>query len=171
MASSSKINRRSFLKGLGAATGLAAAFMGSKVALGVTDQAPTRVLLVALQHGWGISLGHEFSGSEFDFQLPPQLAGFESIKDQMVSVDGARGTLWGNAHDVSYSDIFTASVPWDETGSDQLGNHFPEPMGPSLDWVIGQHTGKPVAAPVGGVSLLGAPLPPVVLRRPGAPAR
>lgn len=146
MTNKRSIDRRTFLKGLGAATGLAATFMGSKVALGNTETAPTRVILVALQHGWGrdFDFDNKITGSEFDFQLPPHLRGFDSIKDQMVFVDGVRGTLWGNAHDVSYSDIFTAAVPWDETGSAQLGQHFPEPTGPSLDWLLGQHSGKPV---------------------------
>lgn len=134
------ISRRAFLKGVGA-SGLAASLFGSKVAMGQTAEAPLRVLLVGLQHGWGrdFDFGREFTGSEFDFTIPQPLQGLEAIKDQCVFIDGARGTLWGNAHDVSYSDIFTAAVCWDEHGSDQLGAHFPEPMGPSLDHVIAQH--------------------------------
>ncbi|MEZ4461816.1 MAG: DUF1552 domain-containing protein [bacterium] len=137
------INRRSFLKGVGA-TGLAASLMGSRVALGQETEAPLRVLFVPLTHGWGrdLDLGSEFTGTEFDFTIPSPLNALEAVKDQCVFVDGVRGTLWGNAHDVSYSDIFTAAVPWDENGSDQLGIHFPEPMGPSLDHVIAQHYGS-----------------------------
>lgn len=139
------INRRTFLKGLGAATGLASGLFNSRVAMGQTDTAPVRLLLVALQHGWGRNRNVEdFTGTETDFTLPRPLAPFEAIKEQCVFVDGLRGTLWGNAHDVSYSDIFTASVPWGESGSAQLGNHFPEPVGPSIDWVIGNALGKDV---------------------------
>lgn len=136
----SKIDRRTFLKGV-AGTGLAASLMSSRVALGQTTDAPLRVVLVPLVHGWGRDLDFDrtFTGSEFNFTIPSPLTGLEAIKDQCVFVDGLRGTLWGNAHDVSYSDIFTAAVPFDEHGSDQLGQHFPEPVGPSLDYVIAQH--------------------------------
>ncbi|MEL6338533.1 MAG: DUF1552 domain-containing protein [Myxococcota bacterium] len=140
------LNRRHFLGGLGAATGLASSFFNSSVALGQTDEAPTRLLLIALQHGWGKdrTLDAVITGTEFDFRLPSFLSPFNAIKDRCVFVDGVRGSDWGNAHDVSYSDIFTAAVPWGETGSSQLGSHFPEPIGPSLDWVLGQHHNKQV---------------------------
>ncbi|MBA2661366.1 MAG: DUF1552 domain-containing protein [Bradymonadaceae bacterium] len=140
-----KFDRRTFLKGMGA-TGLAASLMGSRVALGNEPEAPLRVLLVPLTHGWGrdLELGRAFTGSEFDFTIPAPLEGLEAIKDQCVFIDGARGTLWGNAHDVSYSDMFTAAVCFDEHGSDQLGTHFPEPMGPSIDHVIARHWGSQV---------------------------
>lgn len=146
MSNQSAINRRTFIKGLGLATGVGASMLGSRVALGRTDQAPLRVLFVALQHGWGRDESFSDSiitGTEYNFNLPPQLKAFEAIKDDLVIVDGVRGTGWGNAHDVSYSDILTAAVPWDENSSSQLGNHFPEPMGPSLDYVLAQHSGKP----------------------------
>ncbi len=147
MANSPRLHRRTFLKGLGLATGVAASMLGSKVALGRTDQAPLRVLFVALQHGWGRdeSFGQSLiTGSEYNFTLPPQLSAFAPLQDQLILVDGVRGTGWGNAHDVSYSDILTAAVPWGEGSSSQLGSHFPEPMGPSIDHVLGQHSGKPV---------------------------
>lgn len=135
-----KLDRRTFIKGVGA-TGLAASLLKSNVAFGQSDEAPLRVLLIPLVHGWGrdLDLGSEFTGSEFDFTIPAPLDGFEAIKDQCVFVDGVRGTLWGNAHDVSYPDIFTAAACWEEHGSDQLGQHFPEPTGPSIDHVIGQY--------------------------------
>ena len=136
-----RLDRRHFLKGLTAGAGVASMFFNSPVARGQTTVAPVRVLLVPLTHGWGYdpSFGSDFTGSELDFTIPRPLQGFEAIKNQCVFVDGVRGTLWGNAHDVSYSDIFTAAVPWGEGSSDQLGEHFPEPMGPSLDYVIGSH--------------------------------
>lgn len=139
------INRRTFLKGV-AGTGLAASLMSSRVALGQTTDAPLRVVLVPLTHGWGRDLDFDrtFTGTEFDFTIPSPLQGLEAIKDQCVFVDGVRGALWGNAHDVSYSDIFTAATPWEEHGSAQLGEHFPEPMGPSIDHVIAQHHGSQV---------------------------
>ncbi|MEL6758944.1 MAG: DUF1552 domain-containing protein [Myxococcota bacterium] len=145
MARDTELNRRHFLKGLGAATGIASSLFGSSVALGQTDEAPLRLLFMAITHGWGRNKEHGvISGSEFDFTLPSPLDRLNPIKQHCVFVDGVRGTLWGNAHDVSYSDIFTASVPWDETESDQLGRHFPEPMGPSVDWTIGNQLNKSV---------------------------
>ncbi|MEL6548410.1 MAG: DUF1552 domain-containing protein, partial [Myxococcota bacterium] len=141
------IDRRLFLKGLGASAGVAGTFFSApEIALGQSTEAPTRVVLVALQHGWGRDKNFDrlVTGSEFDFALPPPLTGLNAIRDQLVVVDGLRGTLWGNAHDVSYSDIFTAAVPWEERGSQQLGQHFPEPTGPSLDWLIGNHHNKQV---------------------------
>ncbi len=142
-----KFNRRSFIKGLGASAGIAGAFFGSQVAMGQTQEAPLRIMFIPLQHGWGLNESFERSitGTEYDFTLPPQLQPFEAIKDQLVLIDGVRGTLWGNAHDVSYTDILTAATPWGEDGrDDDLPGPFPIPEGPSLDWVISQHTGKPV---------------------------
>ncbi len=139
------LKRRTFLKGL-AAGGLGASLLSSRVALGRETDAPLRVMLVPLTHGWGRDLNFaSFTGtSEFDFTIPDPLTGLNPIKDQCVFVDGVRGTLWGNAHDVSYSDIFTAAVPWEENDSEQLGAHFPEPMGPSLDHVVASHYGSQV---------------------------
>ena len=141
------IDRRTMLKGLGAAaTGFATPFLSSRVAMGQTTQAPVRVVLIALHHGWGVDPDFDrvFTGNETNFVIPRPIQGFEAIREHCVFVDGLRGTLWGNAHDVSYSDIFTASVPWEESSSDQLGAVFPEPLGPSLDHVIAQHHSKPV---------------------------
>ena len=140
-------DRRKMLKGLGAAAaGFATPFFSSRVAMGQTTEAPIRVVLVGLQHGWGVDpeFDRAFSGTETNFQIPIPIQGFEAIREHCVFVDGLRGTLWGNAHDVSYSDMFTASVVINETSSAQLGSVFPEPMGPSLDYVIGAHHDKPV---------------------------
>ncbi len=134
------IDRRTFIKGV-ASTGLAASLLSSRVALGQETQAPLRVMLVPLTHGWGrdLALGRAFTGTETNFTIPAPLTGLDAIKQHCTFVDGVRGTLWGNAHDVSYSDIFTGATCWEEHGSDQLGVHFPEPVGPSLDHVIAQH--------------------------------
>lgn len=143
----STFNRRTFIKGLGASAGIAGSFFGSKVAMGQTQEAPLRVMFIPLQHGWGINpeFDRVITGSEYDFQLPVQLQAFEPIKDQLVLIDGVRGTMWGNAHDVSYTDLLTAATPWGEDGNDDaMPGPFPIPEGPSLDYVIGQHVGKPV---------------------------
>ena len=140
-----EISRRRFLQGMGAGAALAATLYDAKLALGQSATAPVRLLLVPLQHGWGRDRNYEnFSGTESNFVIPAPLSGFDAIREHMLFVDGLRGTLWGNAHDVSYSDIFTAAVPWDEGSSEQLGHVFPEPMGPSIDWLIGNRLGKGV---------------------------
>ncbi len=140
------LTRRNFLKGLGAGVGLAGGIVNSRVAFGQSNaKAPVRLLLVPLQHGWGRDREYgNFSGTETNFTIPAPLTPFEAIRDQCVFVDGLRGTLWGNAHDVSYSDILTAAVPWGEGSSSQLGAHFPEPMGPSIDWLIANQLGVKV---------------------------
>ncbi|MEQ9504158.1 MAG: DUF1552 domain-containing protein [Deltaproteobacteria bacterium] len=154
-------DRRFFLKGLGAGTALASGFFSSKVAMGQTDAAPVRLLLVPLQHGWGRDRDYGvFTGSETDFTIPAPLSGFDAIKDQCVFVDGLRGTLWGNAHDVSYSDIFTAAVPWGEGSSAQLGAHFPEPMGPSIDWLVANTLGVNALRVTAGFRSWGRPYNP-----------
>lgn len=143
--STSKFNdmhlaRRSFIKGI-AGAGLLPAFKVEQ--LFAQTSAPLRVLFVVLQHGWGSGRGSveggNIVGSETDFELPEFWQPFEAIKDECVFVDGLRGTFWGNAHDVSYSDVLTAGVPINAPTPSSLGNHFPEPVTPSIDYLLEQH--------------------------------
>lgn len=132
--------RRSFIKGL-AAAGLLPALQVEK-ALAETE-VPLRVLFVVLQHGWGggaDAVGN-ITGTETNFNLPEFWSPFNEIKDECVFVDGLRGTFWGNAHDVSYSDVLTAAVPVRAPTPSHLGNHFPAPVAPSIDYLIQQHYG------------------------------
>ncbi len=125
--------RREFIKGL-ASVGLLSSFGATK--LMAQTSAPLRVLFVPLQHGWGCGdrALDQFSGSEFDFQIPDYWAALEEIKGECIFIDGLRGTFWGNAHDVSYSDILTAAVPIEASDSNTgLGGPFPLPVGPSID--------------------------------------
>ena len=111
--------------------------------------APTRLLLVAKQHGWmsdkKFSQGYFAPNpmSPFGFDLPPSHTDLYDIAEHVTLIDGVRGTYWGNAHDVSYTDIFTSSVPALENSSD-INTHFPKPTGPSLDWVLGNVLNKDV---------------------------
>lgn len=143
--SSSKLNdmylaRRNFIKGM-AAAGLLPALRVEQ--LFAQTQAPLRVLFVVLQHGWGSGRGAveggNIIGSETDFELPEFWQPFNAIKDECVFVDGLRGTFWGNAHDVSYTDVLTAAVPLEAPTPSSLGNQFPEPIGPSIDYLLEQH--------------------------------
>lgn len=137
-----KISRRDTLKALGV-LGILNATQIQK--LSAQSSAPVRVLLVALQHGWGISGGsnRNMSGSEFDFSFPNGLDPFNDIKQHSVVVDGLLTLgLWGNNHDLSYADIFTAGVPNGEEGSD-FDSHMPLSVTPSLDYLLEQASGKP----------------------------
>ena len=136
------LQRRTFIKGLVAA-GLMPTLSAEK--LFAQTSAPLRFLFVPLQHGWGSGdeSVEEFIGtSETDFQLPSYWQAFEGIRDQCVFVDGLRGTFWGNAHDVSYTDILTASVPIEAPGSDSLDGPFPLPVAESIDNFLANLSGR-----------------------------
>lgn len=137
------ISRRDLIKSL-AGIGLLSSVSAEKL-LAQTGSAPYRVLLVALQHGWGISGGSNqaMDGDETNFSFPPGLAPLNTIKDKCVVVDGLL-TLghWGNNHDLSYSDIFTAGVPMGETAS-AYESHMPLSTTPSLDFLLQEASGKP----------------------------
>ena len=78
---SNVVSRRELIKGLGAIGVLSS--LSAERLLAQTSIAPVRVLLVALQHGWGISGSSNrfMSGSESDFNFPTGLEPFEAIKD------------------------------------------------------------------------------------------
>lgn len=161
-------SRRDFIKDFGTAAGLAVPFLRSSVAMGQTTTAPTRLLVVPLQHGWGVEKRFGgFSGNEFNtFTLPGPMDAFQAIRNQCVFVDGVRSTWWGNAHDVSYSDIMTCSMHF--TGeydsipnNPTLGGPFGVPRGPSMDWLIGNTLGKNVLRLSAGYQSFGAAFHPM----------
>lgn len=132
--------RRSFIKGL-ASIGLLSAVQVEKIFAQTT--APLRVLFIPLQHGWGTGIdtvaNGNITGSEFDFTLPHFWQPFNAIREDCVFIDGLRGTFWGNAHDVSYSEILTSAVPINASDSNTgLGGPFPRPIGPSIDYVLSE---------------------------------
>jgi|GEM_PF-1482242 len=153
--------RRDFIKGLTSA-GLLSSLSATK--LFAQTNAPLRVLFVPLHHGWGSGRDslEQITGSEFDFQLPGYWAPFEAIKEECVFVDGLRGTFWGNAHDVSYSDILTAAVPIDANNSNTgLGGPFPLPIGPSIDHHLATVSGRDALRFCARYSSWGAPFHPL----------
>ncbi len=136
------IKRRTLLKGLAGAGILSAASVDQAFA---ETSAPLRVVLIPLQHGWGhgSDLCEQISGSEFDFNLPSIWSPFEKLRDQLLVIDGLRGTFWGNAHDVSYADLFTAGVPYKAAEKrDTLGGPFPGSTSASIDYLLEEHYGK-----------------------------
>lgn len=141
-----RVNRRAFIKQLGLAAGVGVPFLTSKVAMGQTSTAPLRVLFVPIQHGWGVDKNvQSFTGTSTNFVVPDVLRFLNPIKNQCVFVDGVRTSYWGNAHDVSYSDILTCGVPFDAPGDRAyLGGPFPRPRNASIDWVIGNTLNKDV---------------------------
>lgn len=136
-------SRRHLIQGLGIAGACSA--LGVERLLAQTPEAPVRVLLVALQHGWGISgnSNRSMSGTEADFSFPAGLEPFEAVKQHSVVVDGLL-TLghWGNNHDLSYADILTAGVPLGEKAS-SFDGHMPLSTTPSLDFLLQKQSGKP----------------------------
>lgn len=136
-------SRRQLILGLGAVGACSAASVQRLLAQ--STPAPVRVLLVGLQHGWGISGGsnRSMSGTERDFNFPNGLTPFDAVKQHAVVIDGLLTLgLWGNNHDLSYADIFTAGVPQGQEGSD-FSEVMPLSVTPSLDYLIEQHSGKP----------------------------
>lgn len=155
-------SRRDFLKGL-AVTGLGTALPLER--LMACSNAPARFLFIPLQHGWGTGNGEsimQITGSEFDYTLPTSWSSFNSIREHCVFVDGLRGTFWGNAHDVSYSDILTAAVPKDAPNrSDLLDGPFPLPLSQSIDHYLSeQHYQMPALRFSAGYRSFGAQFHP-----------
>lgn len=140
-----KYSRRQFIKEFGTAAGLAVPFLKSSVAMGQTSTAPVRLLLVPLQHGWGVDVSAPFQASGSSFNIARPLDALQSIRNQCVFIDGLRSSFWGNAHDVNYSNMFTCSGPFEApTNNTGLGGPFPLPTGPSIDWLIANNAQKDV---------------------------
>lgn len=141
---SHSIQRRQLIKGLAAAGLLPASFAGKSAF--AANEAPVRVLCIALQHGWGVagksnrSMILDGSG---DFQFPDGLDPLNSIKQYATVIDGLM-TLgeWGNNHDLSYADILTAGVPFGAKES-SYDKHMPLSVTPSLDYLLQSASGKP----------------------------
>jgi hypothetical protein len=137
------ISRRDLIKSL-AGVGLISSLRAEEL-LALTPSAPYRVLLVALQHGWGVSDGsnQKMTGADYDFSFPVGLAPFNAIKDKCVVID-ALLTLgeWGNNHDLSYADMFTGGVLFGATSS-AYDSQMPLSTTPSLDYLLQEESGKP----------------------------
>lgn len=157
----SKLTRRDFMQMLSSATvgGLLAPQLPVMNALANTGGAPTRLLFIAKGHGWfsnkkynhtpqsgGTSTADYFyadPSSPMGIKLPPSHTPLYEIGEHVIFIDGVRGGFWGNAHDVSYTDILTSAVPANENSS-TINSHFPRPVGPSIDWFLGQRLNKDV---------------------------
>lgn len=136
------LNRRTLIKGLGAAGLIPAARVEQLMA--ATSPAPLRVLFVCLQHGWGISgQSNQFmTGTETEFTFPDGLDPFNSIREQCTVIDGLLTLgLWGNNHDLSYADMLTAGVPVGEESSD-FNSRLAVSATPSLDYLLEELSGK-----------------------------
>ncbi|MCR6652448.1 MAG: DUF1552 domain-containing protein [Cellvibrionaceae bacterium] len=139
----STISRRDLIKSL-AGIGLLSS-VGAEQLLAQSSSAPYRVLLVALQHGWGISgnSNQKMSGEEYEFSFPTGLSPLNAIKQHCVVVDSLL-TLgqWGNNHDLSYADIFTGGVLHGASSS-AYDSQMPLSTKPSLDFLLQEASGKP----------------------------
>ncbi|MCB9641267.1 MAG: DUF1552 domain-containing protein [Myxococcales bacterium] len=126
--------RRDFLKYL-SISGLAfSPLVTASRALAATG-AQSRLLLVPISHGMG---GRNMAtGTETNFTPAQWLAPFAEIQKHVIFIDGLLGTFWGNAHDVSYSHVFTGSV--------QPGTaSFTLPRSASLDVLLEAKLGRKV---------------------------
>ncbi len=135
--------RRDFFKGLGAAGILSS--LQIEQSLAQTTAAPVRVVLVAIQHGWGIcnDTNRPMIGADDEFSFPDGLDPFNSIKQHATVVDGVLGLgEWGNNHDLSYADIFTAGVRHGDEGS-SFSAVMPMSTTPSLDYLLQEQSAKP----------------------------
>lgn len=131
--------RRDLLRGIGAGSLLLAPFLRSLA----EAQAPSgkmRLVILPMQHGWNIT--NEGIPASFEqTDLPAWCREFRRLRNKVTVYDGFYGTDWGNAHDVSYTDILTSANLKDEKASSpdpipDVRGPFPMPYGPSIDWVI-----------------------------------
>ncbi len=135
------LGRRDLIKHL-AAAGVLSSVSATKAL--AADESPVRVVVVALQHGWGLSgtsnrfLSNDNGVPEFPDGLDP----LNAIKQHCTAIDGVM-TLgeWGNNHDLSYADMLTAGVPYGQKQSD-FDSHIPLSITPSLDYLLEESSGR-----------------------------
>lgn len=156
-------NRRDFLKFMGLAS--AGSFVGTSLPIyksfAASGAAPLRLLILPKYFGW---MTRETSLSELatlnpsapqGFTLPDYFSPLDKHKSKMIVIENLRGTYWGNAHDHSYANILTNACVQYEMTSKQL--MYNEPMGPSIDWLIGNRLNKDVLRADFGIGR-GAPI-------------
>lgn len=143
MKKNMNISRREFVKALGV-SGVLAGTSFEKLMAQVVPKAPLRVLILPVQFGWGLTPDTNYlttiEGNNYNF--PDAIGNLNSIKDKMLVINGLFGARgWGNAHDLSYSDILTGGVYFGEKSS-AYNVHFPPSNTPSIETIIEAATGK-----------------------------
>ena len=135
------LGRRDLIKHL-AAAGVLSSVSATKAL--AADESPVRVVIVALQHGWGLSgTSNRFLSNNNGVPVfPDGLDPLNSIKQHCTAIDGIM-TLgeWGNNHDLSYADMLTAGVPYGQKQSD-FDSHMPLSITPSLDHLLEESSGR-----------------------------
>lgn len=160
MKNSIKLDRRDFIKGLGAAGILSSTQVNR--ALAATTVAPIRVLFVALQHGWGTT-NRPMIRTADGFSFPSGLDPLNSIRDKCTVVDGVRSLGdWGNNHDLSYGDMLTAGVPFGMEKS-SFDSHMPLAVNASLDYLLEEKSGLPAFRFTAGYASWGVQYHPLSL--------
>ncbi len=144
MSSHLKLKRRDLIKGLGAIGALSSLSVETLMAQ-TQAKAPLRLLIIPTQFGWGLTPDTNylmtFNGDNFTF--PSAISNLNKIKDKMSVINGLFGARgWGNAHDLSYSDILTGSVYFGDKSS-PFNTHFPTAHSPSIETLIENRTNKP----------------------------
>ncbi|MCX6123698.1 MAG: DUF1552 domain-containing protein [Proteobacteria bacterium] len=152
----SVVDRRTLLKGLGGGAVLFNPLLSQIVSAAPPTSAPKRVLFIYVQQGIGTL---PVNGALSQANIRPYLAPFMALKDQFMLLQNVRQTTsWGNAHDVSYSNLLTQAVMPNDNSSD-FNSHFPRPFGPSLDYVLGKAWNTNVMRLSAGYSSWGMPNP------------
>lgn len=125
-----RVKRRNVFMGIGGGAILLAPLLRA-IRAEAAGQPPLRVLFVRLDHGiGGLGGATPVSASNDAIQsFARWLQPLNAVKQHVLLVNNLRGTYWGNAHDVSYSDTFTAHVPPNAPS-------FSTPRGISIDTLI-----------------------------------
>jgi hypothetical protein len=138
------LSRRELVK-LMLATGVISAVSAENALAQIENTAPKRLLVVALQHGWGLSGTSNRGTTLVDGQpnFPLGLEPFNEIKHHCTVINSLL-TLgeWGNNHDLSYADILTAGVPFGAATS-AYDSQMPLSIKPSIDFLLQEYSGKP----------------------------
>lgn len=156
-------NRREFLRFLGLAS--AGTFLSTSLPIyrsfANTGGSPLRLLILPKYYGWMTRAASTDEFATIDptashgFRLPEYFSPLDKHKGKMIVIENLRGVHWGNAHDHSYANILTNACVQGEMTSKQL--MFNEPMGPSIDWLLGDRLNKDVLRADFGMGR-GAPL-------------
>ena len=131
------ITRRDFIKRLGLGSLAFSSLASTSLALADPTKVPPRLLLVCVAHGPGGKGMVKSGGTETRFTLESWLEPLKPVKEHLILIDGLLGTFWGNAHDTSYSHLFTSSV---KPGTPA----FTRPRTPSLDVILEGKLGRGV---------------------------
>lgn len=130
------LERRSFLKKLGAASVGSLAFGPLVMASRAMAETGVKPRLLMIHFGHGLGGPGMATGTTDNFTLAPRFSPLNDIKEHLTLIDGLFGTWWGNAHNVSYVHMYTGSSDPNNAST------FSAPRSPSIDYLIEQKLGR-----------------------------